>query len=203
MAKSTDQRILDVARNQVMSRGMARFTLQGVADELDVTKQAVLYWFPKKTLLLQELFFEALETEAEVLTKAVEDASDAVEAVEFFLKRGLQYHKENVPRFRLSYLVAQVDRSVSGLASSADQTRVHQATKCLYDSLEQKFRNHPGFPEHVNPRNFAVSLHMSLLGHVCMYGAMEALDDKFKQTFEAMIDATIGVISEGLQESPC
>jgi AcrR family transcriptional regulator len=197
---STRDRILDVTRRQLFENGMSRLTLQSIADEIGVTKQAVLYWFPSKTVLLRELFVEALEAEAAVLTRAVEDSEDAAGAIENFLRRGMAYHREHLPRFRLTYLVAQIDPSISSLTDEDGQARIYAATTRLYDSLEAKLAQAPGFPGTVNARNFGVSLHMSLLGHVCLHGSMEALGDSFKQTFDEMLDALAGILRTALAD---
>lgn len=196
---STRERILEKTREQLMQSGLSKLTLQRVADEVGMTKQAILYWFPSKSALLREIFVEALEREAAVLKEAVESAADAEEAVELFLRQGLEHHKANLPRFRLSYLAAQADPGISALWDDASSERVYAATDALYGELEKAFRSHRGFPREVNPRNFGVSLHMALLGHVCLYGSMEALNDSFKQSFEAMIEALAGVLCTGLK----
>ena len=199
---STRIRILEVTRTQLMERGLSRLTVKGVADELGLTKQAVLYWFPTKTLLLQEIFIEALELEAEVLRAAVVEAEDARDAVRCFLEKGLAYHKANLPRFRLSYLVTQVDGKITALVDEESSQRIYAATTRLYDALEEAFAAAPGFPAGVNPRNFGVSLHMALLGHACIFGSMEALGDSFKQTFEEMVEALTAVLVRGIEERP-
>ena len=77
----------------------------------------------------------------------------------------------------------------------------YPVTSRIYDALEAKFRSDPAFPADVEPRNFAVSLHMALLGHVCGHGLMDAIDDQFKQTFEEMLDAMLGVLTHGLSSA--
>ena len=56
-------------------------------------------------------------------------------------------------------------------------------------------------PADVDPRNFSVSLHMTLLGHVCVHGLMDAIDDQFKQTFEEMLAAMLGVLTHELSDA--
>lgn len=197
--QSTRQRILRVTRELLHDRGLSHLTIQGVADELGLTKQAVLYWFPSKNRLLQELFFEAVEAESNVLTAAVENTEGAAQAMEAFLREGLAYYRENLPRFRLTYLLVQLERSVQELIDPEEaEERLYPVTGRIYGALEEKFRADPRFPDQVDPRDFAVSLHMSLLGHVCMLGVQEATGDSFRQTFEAMIDSMLGVLEHGL-----
>ncbi len=47
----TRAEILDTARNVVLSKGLAGFTLSAVADELALTKPALYYYFDSKEAL--------------------------------------------------------------------------------------------------------------------------------------------------------
>ena len=194
---STKDLILDVTRRQVDERGLSSLTIQGVADELGITKQAVLYWFPSKGALLRELFLEAIAAESEVLVAAVERAEGAAEAIENFLRDGYAYHRNHIPKFRLTYVLSQVESRVQDLMDpEVAAERVYPVTDRFYTALEKKLAHDPAFPDDVNPRNFAVSLHMTLLGHACVRGSMDAMGDEFRQTFEEMIDAMLGVLTD-------
>jgi AcrR family transcriptional regulator len=197
---STKQRIVDVTRRQLDARGVANFTIQGVADELGKTKQAVLYWFPSKSALLREALFDAIEAESDVLVAAVERADDAAEAIENFMRDGYAHHRDNISRFRLMYLTAQTERALDDLIQpEMAAERIYPVTSRFYSALEQKLRADPAFPAGVDARNFAVSLHMCVLGHACMRGSMDAVGDDFRQTFEEMIDAMLGVLTRSLR----
>ncbi len=39
---------------------------------------------------------------------------------------------------------------------------------------------------------------MTLIGHACSRGLMDATDSEFKQSFDAMLDALIAVLTRGL-----
>jgi len=51
-ASSTSQRILDAALRSFGTAGIDGTSLDALARELGVTKQAILYWFPSKEVLL-------------------------------------------------------------------------------------------------------------------------------------------------------
>lgn len=195
------QRVLDVTRERLGSEGLAHLTIQGVADALGVTKQAVLYWFPSRNALLRELFFEGIEAESAVLVAAAERSESAAEAIERFLREGFAHHKRALGTFRLTYLVGQLERSVHDLIDpTMAEERLYPVTSRAYAALEARLEEDPAFPRHVNARTFAVSLHMTLLGHVLMYGLTEATGDSFRQPFEDMLDASLAVLREGLRE---
>lgn len=189
------ERILETTRRLLRERGLARLTIKAIADELDVTKQAVLYWFPSKNQLLQEFYVEALEQEALFFRRVIEAASSGADAVEQFMMEGYAYHARDFSMFRLVYLLPQLDRSATTLMDKeVAQERIYPKTSQFYDALEEKLADSPGLPEEVNPRTLAVSLHMALIGHICVAGQMEALDDSFKQTFEEMLEALCGLV---------
>lgn len=57
--------ILDAAEEVLMDRGAWRFTLDAVAKQASVSKGGVLYHFPSKDVLIQELVERLLERGAE------------------------------------------------------------------------------------------------------------------------------------------
>lgn len=96
--------------------------------------------------------------------------------------------------------MAQAERSLSDLVEpQMAAERVYPVTSRFYSALEAKLTADPSFPADVDARNFAVSLHMNVVGHACMRGAMDAIGDEFRQTFEAMIDAMLGVLTRPLR----
>jgi AcrR family transcriptional regulator len=189
------ERILETTRRLLQDQGLARLTIKAIADELDVTKQAVLYWFPSKNRLLQEFYIEAIEKEARFFTSVIEAAASGSEAVERFLKQGFAYHADDFAMFRLVYLLPQLERSAQELIDKdLSAQRIYPETSKFYDALEEKLAAAPGLPDNVDPRTLAVSLHMSLIGHICVAGQMEATDDSFKQTFEEMLEALCALV---------
>jgi AcrR family transcriptional regulator len=191
---------LNVTRRLVADDGLAQMTIQRVAQELGVTKQAVLYWFPSRNILLQELLFEGVDAESDALVRTVEGVTGAATVVACFVRGSFTYYRSTLPTFRLMYLAGQLERDAKELVDpELAARRLYPVTSKIYDVLQQRFESDPAFPPEVNARNFAVSLHMAVVGHACVCGLMDAVDDDFRQSFDDMLEAFIGVLTAGLR----
>ena len=80
--RSTADRILDAALVSFGSRGYEATSLDALAEGLGVRKQSILYWFPSKEALLQELIDRSAAELAEALQGALDRAGDGWARVE-------------------------------------------------------------------------------------------------------------------------
>jgi AcrR family transcriptional regulator len=74
-AKSTDERILIAALDAFGTRGFEATSLDGLAAELGVRKQTILYWYPSKDVLLAAV----IDRTALEVTNRLERAVDVSE----------------------------------------------------------------------------------------------------------------------------
>src|SRR5260370_40653717 len=84
----TRDRILGATRAELGKHGQD-VTLDHVAARFALTKQAVLYHFPSKDLLLVELALRGVAEESEALDHALAPARSASDAVQRFLSASL------------------------------------------------------------------------------------------------------------------
>lgn len=97
--------------------GMAKLTLELVAGELGVTKQALYHYFPSKHALLTELVFAELEACADAIHAASEAAPDGASALEAVIRAYVAYYLPRLEAFRLVVMHVQ---QVEGVTFSAD-----------------------------------------------------------------------------------
>jgi AcrR family transcriptional regulator len=193
----TRSRILTATR-AVLARQGQDLTLDHVAERLGLTKQAVLYHFPSKDRLLVELALLGVAEEAEAMIAAVAPARSAAEAVRRFLRASIAFHLADLERFRVIYVRAQVVRGAKDtLPSGERKARIYPFTSRMYEALEEKLRDDPGFPKHLEPRTLAVAIHLAAIGYATMAGELEGAKDAMKLPFERYADELATAISGG------
>jgi AcrR family transcriptional regulator len=196
----TRRRILDATRSELAKEG-ADLTLDGVAARLSMTKQAVLYHFPSKGRLLVELALEGVLEESDAMIAAVDKASSAADAVRRFVRANMQFHLGDLERFRLIYVRAGVVRGAKDSLPLAERKeRLYPVTSRMYAALEAKLRADRRLPADVDPRTFAVGVHLASLGYATMASHLEGAGETMKQSFEEYAEATVSVLARGLGE---
>jgi TetR/AcrR family transcriptional regulator len=126
MAKksSTRERILDAATDQFGMRGVEAVSLDGIAGEVGVAKQTLLYWFPSKDDLVQAVLEAAvleLSVGVEAAIRATTD--DPLDRIDAVVKA---VFRQAVRRPALLGLVREIGR-----LSPASGDRLHAAFEPL------------------------------------------------------------------------
>jgi AcrR family transcriptional regulator len=197
----TRRRILEATRAELAREG-ADLTLDGVAERLSITKQAVLYHFPSKDRLLVELSLEGILEESDAMVAAIEPASSAADAVRRFVRKNVAFHLADLERFRLIYVRAGVVRGAKqSLTIPERKERLYPVTSRMYAALEVKLRDDRRRPSYVDPRTLAVSIHLSCLGYATMASHLAGSGETMKQSFEEYADAAASILALGLGEA--
>ena len=186
------QAIIEVARRLISARGVGELTYQVLADELGVTKQAIIYWYPSKAALARDLVLPALQGEVDALIAAVAGASSPAVAIERFVRALVDYHLADLSRFRLVYLAGQVDRDVHDLMLKQEALdEVHRVTGNGYAALEQALSAAAG----EEARRLAVAVHMSGVGLITMLALGASIDDPLKHRAEVMVETLVRLLT--------
>jgi AcrR family transcriptional regulator len=194
----TRARILDATRAELALRG-SDLTLDHVAARLALTKQAVLYHFPSKERLLAELMLVYMADEADAMCAAVARARSGSDAIRRFLRASLKFHLDDLVRFRLMYIRAQVvPGSKTSLTQAERVTGIYAQTSRMYGALEAKLLRDPRFPRDLNARTLAVSTHLAALGYATMAGELEGAQDNMKLPIARYADELASAIERGL-----
>lgn len=188
--EATKDQILEIARNLLVSDGLAGVSFDAIARQLNRTKQAVLYWYPTKQDLLAAMFLPYLEAEADVATKAVAGATDRNTAIAGFVRAVARYHFDHLDRFRMMYLLPQTLRSSAGAAQDSDLLqRVHLITGQMYTALAERLEAAPDIA-----RQEAFAIHSAVLGTALMFGLGDSLNDPMKHPAKDIVDALIAIL---------
>ena len=82
----TDQRILEAALVSFGTEGVDRTSLDILARQLGLTKQAILYWYPSKEALLDAVIDFCTDELQRRFARALADAPDGFERVEVVVR---------------------------------------------------------------------------------------------------------------------
>jgi AcrR family transcriptional regulator len=164
----TRTEILDTARDVVLGSGLAGFTLSVVADELGLTKPALYYYFDSKEALLFELLLrEWVESATEVQT-AVEKTESGVDAVEQLMRTVFNRYRDRLEIFVLFFKMGP-GGEFEEIIGRADQRT-------------------GGFPKKRDPRRFAFTAHMAVIGFLNMKAIAASAKDPLIHSDEDTIE---------------
>ena len=182
--------ILDTARDVVLRKGLAGFTLAAVAEELALTKPALYYYFDSKEALLFELLLrEWVETATEVQA-AVDTTESGADAVEQLMRTVFDRYRDRLEIFVLFFKMGP-GGDFEGIIGPKELERIRPINEMLYAGAEARLRADQrtgGFPTKRDPRRFAFSAHMAVIGLLNMKAIAASAKDPLIHSDEDMID---------------
>ena len=186
----TRAEILDTAREAVLQTGLANFNLAAVADELGLTKPALYYYFDSKEALLFELLLrEWFELGAEVQT-AVDASESGADAVEQLMRTVCDRYRYRLELFMLFYKMGP-GGGFEGIIGPAELERIRPVNDLLYAGAESRLRADQrtgGFPKMRDPRRFAFTAHMAVIGLLNMKAIAASANDPLIHSDDDLID---------------
>jgi AcrR family transcriptional regulator len=175
----TRAEILDTAREVVLSSGLAGFTLTAVADELGLTKPALYYYFDsKETVLFELLLREWLETATEV-ESAVNETESGADAVEQMMRTVFDRYRDRLELFVLFFKMGP-GGDFEGVIGPSELERIRPVNDMLYGGAEERLRADQragGFSRERDPRRFAFTAHMAVIGLLNMKAIAASAND--------------------------
>lgn len=186
----TRTEILDAAADVILRKGLGGFTLADVADELALTKPALYYYFDhKEALLLEVLLREWVESAGEV--QAAVDATDnGADAVEQLMRTVFDRYRDRLELFMLHYKLGP-GGEFEGHVGPEELERIHPINDMLYGGAEARLRsdqNNGRFPKNRDPRRFAFTAHMAVVGLLNMKAIAAAAQDPLIHRDDDLID---------------
>lgn len=186
----TRTEILDTARDVILCSGLAGFTLTDVADELALTKPALYYYFDHKEALLFELVLrEWLEMAGEVQA-AVEATENGVDAVEQLMRTVFDRYRDRLELFMLFHKMGP-GGEFEDIMGPEELERIRPVNDMLYGGAEGRLRADQrtgGFPQKRDPRRFAFTAHMAVIGLLNMKAIAASAKDPLIHGDDDLID---------------
>lgn len=182
--------ILDVARDIVVRDGFERFSLANVAEQLELTKPALYYYFDSKPALLFELIVRELFEEARLVQAAVEDTESGADAVEQLMRTVFERYRERLDLFKLVYKFHR-SSDQQALVGAEQLERIRPVNDIMYGGAEARLRadqRRGTFPKQRDPRLFVFNAHMAVIGILSMKSLVEEASDPLLHGDAALID---------------
>ena len=191
----TREAIVKRAMKIIRRKGASAVTFQALASEFGVSKQAIIYWYPTKWLLVADICLPFMRAEADVLLPAIEQSQGAHEAIDRLVRAFVDHYIDRLPQFRLLYLPEPLGVTRPNAPSQqAALAPVHAITSTVYKALEDKIASDNSYEPGVSARRAAVAVHMAAVGLVTMFAAADALGDPMVHAPNDMTDALSAVL---------
>ncbi|MDU8927355.1 TetR/AcrR family transcriptional regulator [Alisedimentitalea sp. MJ-SS2] len=179
----TRERILEVARQLLAEGGVRAVTFDGIARKIGHSKQAVLYWYPNKRALLTGLLFPWFDVEVNCALDAIAEETDRKKVIQNFVHAIASFHLQDIERFRMMYMLPQIETSQMATELLKPDMRLHEVTDLLYGRLAAKLGG-----TSKESRLEAFNLHASVLGLMTMISLTEAVNDPLKHAHEDLVE---------------
>lgn len=189
----TRERILQAARRLVRGGGPSALTFDAVAGKLGISKQAVIYWFPKKDDLIAAVAGPSMADEAQAAISALAAESDDAEAVRAYLRAVAAFHLGDLDRFRLMYVAPMMGGRPTRMPDALGE-RIHALTSSMYDALQARLAGLRGLAPG-EARRAAVATHMAVLGFVQMVALTDAVGDPLAHDRGELLEAMAGLLA--------
>jgi len=186
----TRAEILDTARDVVLGSGLATFTLSTVADELGLSKPALYYYFDSKEALLFELLLREWVEAATEVQAAVEETDSGADAVEQLMRTVFNRYRDRLELFVLFFKMGP-GGDFEGIIGPEELERIRPINDMLYGGVEARLRAEQrtgGFPKKRDPRRFAFTAHMAVIGFLNMKAIAASARDPLIHSDEDTIE---------------
>jgi AcrR family transcriptional regulator len=188
--EQTRTEILDTARNVVLRSGLAGFSLAEVADEFGLTKPALYYYFESKEALLFELLLREWVESATEVQSAVEGTENGADAVEQLMRAVFRRYKDRLELFVLFFKMGP-GGDFERMIGPAELERFRPINDMLYGGAESRLRadqRSGDFPKRRDPRRFAFTAHMAVIGLLNMMAIAASAEDPLIHKDDDLID---------------
>ena len=186
----TRAEILETAREVVLGSGLATFTLSAVADEVGLTKPALYYYFDSKEALLFELLLREWVEAATEVQAAVEKTESGADAVEQLMRTVFNRYRDRLELFVLFFKMGP-GGDFEGIIGPEELERIRPINDMLYGGVEARLRAEQrtgGFPKKRDPRRFAFTAHMAVIGFLNMKAIAASAKDPLIHSDEDTIE---------------
>jgi AcrR family transcriptional regulator len=197
--------ILDATRAVVARVGVPRLTLELVARELGITKQALYHYFPSKNALLFEVAYEDHAAAARAMGAAAAAAPDGPSAIEAVIRAYVTHFAARLDAFRLLTLQVQL---VDVATLPAEQlARIHSLNDLAYGDAEAKLKadwrkTRARSRDPLAARRLVFSAHLAALGLLTMKSIAERFQDPLRYADDELVEQLCRTFRAAAEKEP-
>ncbi len=187
------ERILDAAREVLVTRGLDGFTAAAVAEAADCSKPSLFYYFDSVEEIVAALAEQLFRREADALAAAVEAADTGIEALCALVRAYVDHHARDLAAFS----VLQAWSRSAGVQHRLLAREVYPAAAAINDRLESMLRRdrragrlHPD----AHPRRLAHLAYVTAHGIVSMISSVRDLGGDTRFGLDALRDEACGTL---------
>lgn len=178
--------IAAAARDILCRDGVEAFTLDAVAGELGLTKQAMYYYFPDKASLIHAALTAGAIEHAEALLAAVRDAEPKA-VLGVLVRTFVAQYRDSLGQFRLEFVWPQLQR-LPGKTDAVTPKMVE-----LNDAVEEKLEAAGIGESSAQRRRLALLAWTSALG---LLSGLSLTDDGFAATTSDLVTDLAAVFAQ-------
>lgn len=168
----TRDRILDAALAAWGTRGYEATSLDSLAQGLSLTKQSILYWFPSKELLLEELIARSSDELADAMKIALDGAGDGWEKVEAVVRSVFRLAARRPALLGLVREISRLGPPAATQMTLGLEPLVQRASSFLEAEMDNgTMRRH-------DPRILLLAIYSTVIGMVTEVEVLRALGEE-------------------------
>jgi AcrR family transcriptional regulator len=181
------EEFVHAARHIIETNGFQGFSLELVAREVGLRKQAVYHYFDSKESVLFEVVYAELSHAAQAVAAAVAPTTNGADAVEALLRSYFTAFKGRTRLFQLSHTVLPTFDLIR-LMDSGRLSRLRPLNDLLLGGVTERVTRDRGpgaSPDEA--RRFAFTAYMSVVGLLTMKALVESAGDPLRHEDEALL----------------
>lgn len=190
---------VDAARTIVETYGFQGFSLELVAREVGLRKQAIYHYFDSKESVLFEVVYAELSRAAKAVAAAVAPTTNGADAVEALLRSYFAAFQGHTRLFQLSHTVLPTF-DLTRLMDSGRLGRLRPLNDLLLAGVTERVTRDRGpgaSPDEA--RRFAFTAYMSVVGLLTMKALVESAGDPLRHEDEALLTTLVATHRSAVQ----
>jgi TetR/AcrR family transcriptional regulator len=172
VSSTTGERILDQALDSFGSRGYDVTSLDALANDLEISKQTILYWFPSKEALMAAVIARSADELSDALESALTNAGEGWERVEAIVRSVFRLAARRPALLGLLREVARLGPPAATQMTEALDPLVARATGFLSDEMDA------GRMRKSDPRLLLLAMYSTVIGMVTEVEVLRALGEE-------------------------
>lgn len=193
---------VDAAYTVIEKHGLGGFTLELVAAEVGLRKQALYHYFPSKEAVLFEVALAELTKSALAVDEAVSQVESGIDAIEALLRTYFNAFAGRIRLFQLSH-TALPFFDFKRMMTAENLVRVRPLNDLLLAGTAQRLQaDSKGSLSLAEARRLAFVASTSVIGLLSMKAFVESADDPLVHQDPDMIDTLVSVYRKSLSMKP-